>query len=236
MNPHIYEEYHLGRRRFREYYAKTLGMGVVSLFLAIWFGYAHRPLTGPGIYASAGFSAAGLLIVWGLRNLHRAKLRSRWATWLKERSKQKFPVILIFSQGWFLLLTAMLIWFTIVELGFIANTLQHALLFLVLLLIPVRRILAGTDSHSISPRRELTARGLTYLNVMVITLFIASAVSNTILPEQQAGVFANEAPLGAILVWLSAVLILLTCFVLFLDHIVRKMPTSPKSEEQDTLD
>lgn len=235
MNPHIYDEHRLGHRRFREYYAKTLGMGVVALLLAIWFGVAHRPLTGPGIYASAGFSAAGLLILWGLRNIQRGKLHTRWGNWLKARTEQTFPAILILSQGWFLLLIAMLIWFTIVELGFAANTLQHALLLLILLFIPVRRILAGTESQHPSPRRELTTQGLTYLNVAIITLFLAAATSSTMLPQQEQ-VFSSEIPMGAILIWLGAILIILTCVVLFLDHIVRKMPTTPKPEEQDTLD
>lgn len=235
MNPHIYDEYRLGRRRFREYYAKTLGMGVVALLLAVWFGSAHLPQIGPGIYASAGFSAAGLLLLWGLRNMHRSKIRSRWAHWLRAHTEASFPAILILFQGWFLLLIAMLIWFTIADLGFAANTLQNVLLLVILLFIPVRRILAGTASQHPSPRRELTTQGLTYLNVAIVTLFLAAAISGTMLPPQEQ-VFSSEIPMGAIIIWLSATLVILTCLILFLDHIVRKMPPAPKQEEQDTLD
>ncbi|MCO5045259.1 MAG: hypothetical protein J5I99_10710 [Verrucomicrobia bacterium] len=233
MNPHIYSEHHLAHRRFREYYRRTLAMGAVALGLAIWMGSAQMPMPGPGLFANAGFSAAGIFLLWALRNLHTTPPRSRWGQRVRARSENQFPAIVICLQGWFILLIALLIWFTVAELGFAANGFQHTLLIGILLLAPVRRILDGTEPPRPSPRRDLIRETLAYLNVCLITLFIAAVLTTAMLPPDAPA--TSELPFAVMFIWVVVTLILLTCAILLLDHIVRKMPPTVRSEEQDTL-
>lgn len=234
MNPHIYDEHRLKHRRFHEYYRKTLVMGAVSLLLGIWIGAAHMPMMGPGVFANTGFSAAGLLLLWSLRNVHQVSPQTRWGTWLKQKTEAPFPAVLIGLQGWFLSLIALLMWFTVTELGFPANGFHHTMLLGILFLIPIRRILNGTEPPHPTPWRELITEALGYLNVCLITLFVAAVASTASLPPDKP--LTGELPMGIIFIWMAAVLVVLTCIILLLDHIVRKMPPTIRTEEQDTLD
>lgn len=236
MNPLLYEEHRLTHRRFGEYFRRTAWIGGVALGLCIWMGAAHYPSIGPGLYANAGFSAGGLLLLWGMRALHLPPYapKTRWGAWLARRGNDWFPAFLIGLQGWFVLLMALLIWFSIAELGFAAHTAHHLTLLGILLLAPVRRILRGSQPPHPSPRRELLSEGLGYLNAILITLFAAFVGSTASLPPGEP--LTGELPLGIILLWLAAVLIVMTCIVLFIDHIVRKMPPAAIPEKKDTLE
>lgn len=234
MNPHLYEEYRLRHRRFGEYFRRTLIIGFVPLGLAVWLAFIHFPSVGPGLFANAGLCTAGLLLLWAARAMHRVPPRAAWGGRLAARGDALIPALLIGTQGWFVLLTAMLIWFTIIELGVNANPVQHILLVATLVLIPSRRIVDGTTPQQASPWRELFSEGLGYAHVCCATLFLATVFSTAILPPDKP--LTDKLPPGVVIVWMAAVLTLLTCLILFLDHIVRKMPSTPQTEARDTLD
>lgn len=234
MNPHSYEEYHLKHRHFRENYRKTIVFGAVTLLLALWVGFAQAPLIGPGIFANAGLALTGLLLLLALRNLHATSPQTRWGIWLKQRSEGAFPALIIGLQGWFTLLVALLLWFTISEIGFQPNGFEHTLFIGIFLLVPIRRILSGSEPIHPHPRRELIAEALTCLNICLITLLTATITSDAALPATQR--FSAGIPPTIVLIWVAATLIMLTSVILLLDHIVRKMPSTEPPEARDTLD
>ena len=152
MNPLYYDEHRPRHRRFAEYYRRTLVIGLVALGLSFWLGATHFPRIGPGLFANAGFSLAGLLLLWSVRAMLREPPRSRWAQRLVARIDSVFPALLVSLQGWFVMLSALLIWFTVRELGFPANRFHDVILIAILLLAPVRRILRGTEPQNPPPR------------------------------------------------------------------------------------
>jgi hypothetical protein len=234
VNPRYYDEHRPRHRRFADYYRRTLVIGLVPLGLSIWLGTTHYPLVGPGIFANAGFSFAGLLLLCSVRAMLRVPPRSRWAQRLMARIDTVFPALLVSLQGWFVMLSALLLWFTVRELGYPANLFHDAVLISILLLAPVRRILRGTEPQNPPPRRELLSEGLGNLNVILITLFAAAIMTTSSLPPGQP--LTGEIPSIVLFTWMASVLVVLTCVILFLDHIVRKMPPTVHVEEKDSLD
>lgn len=234
MNPYLYEEHRPQHRRSGEHYRRTLIIGLVPFLLSLWLAKSHFPQIGPGLWATAGFSLSGLLALWSLKGMIDYPPHSRVAIWYAKNAQDLFPATLIVMQGWFVLITACLIWFSFAELGYGATVFHHILLLGILLLAPIRRILRGTEPQHPSPRRELLTEGIDYLNVCMFTLFIAACMSLFILPP--GTLITHEVPLGLILVWFIATMVVLTCVVLFVDHIVRKMPPPPEAERPDSID
>ncbi|HMP75667.1 MAG TPA: hypothetical protein PKE12_05150 [Kiritimatiellia bacterium] len=234
MNPRYYDEHRPRHRRSLEYYRRTLAIGAVPLALSIWLAVTQFPLIGPGLYANAGLSLAGLLLLWSVRAMQREPPRSVWGRGIMNHIDALYPALLVSLQGWFVMLSALLIWFTVTELGFPANAFHHGLLVGILLLSPVRRVLRGTEPPHPSPRRELLMEGLGNLNAILITLFVTAIMTTSNLPP---GVpLTGEIPPLLLFTWMGAVLVVLTCVILFLDHIVRKMPPTIREEQKDTLD
>ncbi len=234
MNPHLYDEYRPRHRRSAEHYRRTLAIGAVPMVLSVWLAFSHAPRVGPGLWAAAGFSLSGLLSLWSLKRMLAVPPRARLAGWYARNAQSLYPAALIVTQGWFVLLSTCLIWFTFIGLGYTVTPAHHILLGGVLLFAPIRRILRGTEPMHPSPLRELMTEGLDYLNACVFTLFVAAFASLFILPP--GTLITHEVPLGLILVWFVATIVILTCIILFLDHIVRKMPGPPATERVDSLD
>lgn len=232
VNRIYYDEHRPQHRRCVQYYRRTLVVGTVPLALALWLAYVHFPRIGPGLFANAGLSLAGLMTLWSVREMQTRAPGTRWGRWIASRMHDLFPALLIGLQGWFVLLTALLMWFTVAELGFPGGIFSGINLFGILLLAPIRRILAGTEPAHPHPLRELLSEGLGYLNAILVTLFITGVLTAINRPSPTS----TEPPMIIILIWMVAVLTILTCVILFLDHIVRKMPPLQRDEPVDTLD
>lgn len=232
VNRIYYDEHRPRHRRCVHYYRRTLAVGAVPLALALALAAAYFPRIGPGLFANAGLTLAGLMTLWSVRDMQTRAPVSRWGRWIVSRMDDLFPALLIGLQGWFVLMTTVLIWFTVAELGFRGSIFSGCMLFGILLLAPIRRILAGTEPPHPHPLRELLSEGLGHLNTILVTLFVAGSLTSLNRPDPTN----TEPPMMIIVIWLAATLVILTCVILFLDHIVRKMPPIPREEPADTLD
>jgi hypothetical protein len=234
MNPYTYEELKLGHRHAPEHFRRTFAAGLVPVGLALLTWWSHFPRGGPGIYATAGLAISGLLMLWSLRAVHSDAGISGLSRRLIARSDRWYPAALILAQSFFIALTVLLLWFTICELGFAASWLQHSLLIAYLLLLPIRRILQGTEPMHPSPLHELVMEFLGYLNTCIVTLFIAGCATLALLPPDKP--LTGELPPSIVLVWLPAILVIITCVILLIDHVLRKMPQPAATEAKDELD
>lgn len=233
MNTILYEEHRSGHRLLRIHFRRTLVAGVLPLLMAVLLATSQaRP--GPGHYAGGGLALAGLLLLFGLRDLHRVPPLSRAARWLVQRSDRWFPAALLMLQNFFIALCVLQLWFASTALGVPVTLLQHALLVTILLLSPLRRILHGTYPPQPSPRRELAVEFLRYLNASVVALFLASLCTRLMVPPGDR--MSQGLPPGVILTWMPAVLVILGSVILFIDHVLRKMPPAPPTTEKDALD
>lgn len=231
MNRIYYDEHRPGHRRCALYYQRTMAIGLVALGIALYIGAARFPDVGPGWFANAGLTASGLLLLWGVRKLQRDTPVTRWGRWIARRMNDLFPALLVGLQGWFVLLAALLLWYTILELGLPAGPFDTGVLVAILALAPLRRILAGTEPPNPAPARAAWATGLRLLNVALIAIFSARALSELTRPPP-----GGDLPLFPILVWIAATLVVLACVILFIDFWVRKMPQSPPGTPADKLE
>lgn len=215
------------------HFRRTLLTGVVPIGIALLLG-SSRPAPGPGLFASAGIAAAGLLMVLGLHGLHREESLARPSRWLVKNSDRWYPALLIILQNLFISLTVLLLWFATADLGFPATPLLHAQLMVLLGLSPVRRVLHGTYPPDPSAWRELLVEFLRYVHASLVASFLASLLTRLMIPPGER--LEQGLPPGLIFIWVPAVLVIITSIILFIDHVLRKMPAPINPGERDVLD
>ena len=233
MNTILYDEHRIGHRLLRIHFRRTVVAGVLPLFMALLLA-TGKSQAGPGSLAGGGLAVAGLLMLFGLRGLHQESELTRPARWMVEHSDRWFPALLLLLQNFFIALCVLQLWFTTAALGFPATLLQHALIIALLVLSPIRRILHGTYPPQPSAWRELTVEFLRYVNASLGALFLATLITRLMVPPGDR--MSQGLPAGVILVWVPAVLVMLGSIILFIDHVLRKMPTPAPTTEKDALD
>ncbi len=215
------------------HYRRTWIAGLLPLGIALLMALG-QPAPGPGWYAVNGLALAGLLLLSGMHGLPSEPHPSRLSRWLGHRVDQWFPATLIILQSYFIALTVLLLWFATTDLGFPAAPLHHALLIFLLALSPLRRVLDGTQRSDSSPFRELVVEFLRFLNAAVVAIFFAALFTRLMIPPSAQ--LTEGLPAGLVLVWVPAVLVVITCVILMIDHVLRKMPAPPAASVKDTLD
>lgn len=214
------------------HYQRTFYAGMVALGVNVLLATA-RPDPGPGLVAGLGLSGAGLLSLAGLRGLlHESRLTGPGHN-LKTRADAWFPAALILHQNYFIALILLPLWWATAELGFPASPFMHVVLLLLLGLAPWRRILEGTHTEAASAGREILMEGLRYTYYSLLAILITTCIARQGQTDHQS---TPPPATGSIFLWLPCVLIVLTCFILFLDHILRKMPPREEVVAKDTLE
>lgn len=214
------------------HFQRTFYAGVVALGVALLFA-AARPDPGPGLVAGMGLAGAGLLSLFGFRTLLKEPQRRAYLQRFQTLSEQWFPVVLILHQNYFIALILTTLWNAVADLGFPFTPFMTTLLYLLLVLAPLRRILEGTHDEASSSGREILMEGLRYTYYSLLAILLTTCVARRGYTADEAA--AAPSP-GSIFLWMPCILIVLTCFILFLDHILRKMPPRAEAEAKDTLD
>lgn len=217
----------------RVHFRRILITGLMPIGICLLMTTAPSP-PGPGWYAVFGLALAGLLLQLGLYGLHKEPELTRAGRWLMKRAEKWHAAALVVLQCHFVSLCVLLLWFAVVDLGLIASVFHHALLIFILGLAPLRQVLHGTYSPDAKPLHEVTVEFLRYVNASAIAVFIASVFTQIIMPPGER--FAQGLPPTLVLVWLPAVLVVLTSIILMIDHVLRKMPPLPATIEKDALD
>ncbi len=215
--------------RFSERHARlTQNMGWLPAGLALILLYAYQRKAGPGLWAALGLAISLQMILWSARRIraHTAR-RSKLGDRIAASTDRWFPAFLILTQAAITTNTAAIFWFTLIELGYRASLPQSILLALWLFVLPIRRIsrLAMTELNR--PRDEVLYFFTHYTSHILLTLFIAVTANQAVTPAAET---PDAQPIAAIVIWVPAVLIILTFAVLFTDHIVRKLPPRPRSD------
>ena len=217
----LYEEYKLSHRRSAEHYNKTFWLAWMPAGVAALMIYAKGSSAGAGLWGGLGFAMAVQMILWSGRAIHRPRQRlSPFSRKLVETSDTWFPQFLITIQGAVTGITILLLWFTLCELGVRSMFVQHLALVLAVILIPLRRIASIRIKQAPGPKNEIRYEIIHYSQIIFVTLFIAFCFHLIIMPEGEN--LTSDVPLGAILLWIPACLIIVSCIVLFVDHLIRK--------------
>ncbi len=235
------DEYKLSNRRSKEHYMRTFLLGFIPTGVALMMMYAQPEDHSPFVVSILGLSIAFQMILWSGREIHRTRDPLTPAgQHLVSISDAWFPHFLMFMQGLNICITVLLLWFSICALGFKSVAIQHVILFFALILHPLRRMLTYAVITETTRRKEIARELVHYLQIIFLTLFLAMTFHLVMLPPEQLQ--SDTLPLGAIMLWVPAILVIISCVVLFIDHIVRKQPVvagpsdkSPSSSPTDTF-
>lgn len=206
-------------------------MGWIPAGLTLVLFYAYGAKSGPGLWMALGLSLAFQMMLWSARALpdHPAG-RTRWGNRLAASADAWYPYFLIWIQGAFMALTGVIFWSTLGELGYRGGTAQTALLVGWLLLQPIRRSARLAAAESKTARAEVVYYMAHYLGWSLLTVFIALVVGDV----ASSG---SASPLAGLFLWIPVVLIVLTQAILFVDHVVRKLPDAPAARtRRDSLE
>lgn len=233
MNSILYDEFRPRHRRLPVHYRRTLTAGALAIGISALLALT-QPDLGPALVASIGLATAGLLLLAGYRGLLREPAPWAVLAWMARRADRWFPATMVVAQNLFIAMTLLPLWWAIAKLGFSAGPALNVLLIILLVLAPLRRILQGTHTAEASAARDVLVEFLRYTFICLLVVFITLLASRVMAPPGTGG--GDPASQVALFLWVPCVLVMLGCIVLFLDHLVRKLPTAPAPEVKDTLD
>jgi hypothetical protein len=216
------QEYRPSHRRSRDHLLLAQRMGLLPIAVVLILFYAHGSRSGPGLWMALGFSVTLQLFLWSGSALPRyPKNRSSLGSRLADSADVWFPYLLILVQGGFVAITALLFWFTIGELGIRSNLLQNILLVIWLVLQPIRRITRIQANQSKAFGDDLLHSLVHYLGWIVLTLFIVVTIQVSMSANRS---LTSDSPFAGLFVWIPATLMVIANIVLFVDHVLRKLP------------
>lgn len=224
MTPAQYTERRPSHRRSRFYYRRCLGFGALVMGLAVILAVSHYPRIGPGLWANMGLTAGAMLALWSLRQLAEKPATTVWGRAMRSRIEDTFPAALIALESVFGILFGLLVWFAVREEGIEVSGVLVFLALSVVVIHPLRRILAGTEPPEPSSRRVRWREGLDLLHTVLMTWLVASALVDMMVPSSPGDAAALA---GRLIVRTLAVLVTLFCAILFLDLTHRKLKQTP---------
>ena len=218
---HVFNEYKLSHPRTAIHYRMAFSMGLIALILAALLLTTRGWPGAPGLWSALGLAVATLLMLWSVRAAHapRAPVSERTRRWVAV-SDAWYPVFLVTMQNAAVAIILFQIWFTLVDLGFPAGLLQHILLSVILFCISLRRALQARRVVNGLPLSTVADDFLGYFSISLITLMLARSAYLGLVPEDAQ--LRREVPAAAVVIWILASLLILSCIVLFIDHTLRR--------------
>jgi hypothetical protein len=218
----LFPQYRILDRQALSRFRLTQKIGLFPLFVAIVMMYARPAGPGPGLWCVLGLSLGMELIVWGAYALHfDSKSASGFCSRLKETSDRWYPPLLFATQNVFVLLTIVVFWLTLRELGSIPSSLWINLNILLLaLLIPVYRLAKEMMLRSDDVKYVLREKASRYLIVILGTTLAMAIWLDFSLPE--TGQIAPDLMIRILFLGVAASLVILTCIALLLDFWFRR--------------
>ncbi len=213
----LFHEYRPDHARWLDHVKITGVMTLLPAIIAVVFllGIGWRL---PWIFAAGGLSAAMFLVLLGATVLDEDEHGlSPLGRRLAAAKKHWFPMFLVPIQSLTTILTILFFWMTLAHL-FPPPPGLNVVLILTVLIIPLRRVMS--IHHKVDPLAEVTLPEeliRAAFNILV-TLLAALAIQTYGLNETPEG----AAPVGAIMVWVPAVVIILLNIVLLIHHLVSR--------------
>ena len=230
----VAQEYRLSHRGSKARLALTHRVGFVPAGLILVLFYAYGAKSGPGLWMGLGVALALQLALWSARSLPRyPEGRTRLGSRFSASIDGWLPPFVILIQAGFLGVTTAVLWFTLIELGFDSSLSQHICIALWVVLQPIRRIAHLRSVEHSHKSDEVVYHLAHYLSHITLTFFIAVTCNNLMIPTQAA---PGNSPVAPLLVWIPAILAIISFAVLFVDHVLRKLPPrSSSSQPTDSL-
>jgi|GEM_PF-2906120 len=220
--PVIYfERFMPSRRQSRNPLQHTHQAGWLTTVLTAFLMWAQPRWPGPGLWAVLGLSVGMQCLVYGALALQDKHIpKTRIGHLLATHMVRWFPWLVFVAQTTYLFLIVTVLWMSAQMLGVHAPAWVHTTLYILLVLIPVRRIIFEWASHRGQDIRTPVQDALQYFTVIVVTLLIGVLATHFVSPFGHPITGDNSVPL--IFIWVIATLVILSCVVLFIDNTFSK--------------
>ena len=225
-----YPEFELSGREYRTHYLYTRLLGLLPIGVSMLFLLARASRAGPGLWCIMGVCLGLELILWGSFKLYFLRPQpSRLGERLAAASDAWFPYLLFSFQNIFFILVLLMLWFTLSDLGFPAQTIEHSLFVVLLTMIPVRRFIRRMQLVTPSSRIHFADRIFRYLTTIIVTLFVAGCMTRFMIPPGTSLIW--HTPPGVVFVWVIGILIILGCLLLMVDGYLRYRKNTGNQDE-----
>jgi hypothetical protein len=222
----LFPQYRISDRQALARFRLTQKIGLFPLFVAIVMMYARPTGPGPGLWCVLGLSLGFELLLWGAYALHvDTKSTSQLCNRLRATSDRWYPLLLFVTQNVFVLLTILVFWLTLQELGGILSSLWvNVNILLLASLIPVYRLAKEMMLQSDDVKHVLYEKASRYMIVILGTTMAMACWLEVSLPE--TGPIPPDLMIRILLLGVAASLVILTCIALLLDFWVRRKKLS----------
>jgi len=201
-------------QEWRVSYRRTQAMGAVPLLFALFTISFVPGRSGPVIWGALGFAAGLHLILWGGYHLHLAHFPDS----SRVIPQSRFTPFLLFTIfhlfGWTILV---LLWNSLIRLGFSFTPLMNLVFFLLLPVIPAKACWLHLAEQSHEKRHAIVNEVLRYALLIGIVLLAALAGTHAVMAGD--GALAEKIPAKIIWIWVAAALLILTCLILLAEHL-----------------
>lgn len=220
----------------RQHCRQTQLFGLLPLFLAVTLMTAPGSARAPGLWCALGVTTGLEIILWGCFVLHfREGPQTALGKRIISRSDRWFPLLLFVMRHLFLVLPVLLLWLTIVGIGFPASFFSHVAVFALLALWPAKALAHEAAITYPSDKHDLVDEFLRGLIISVMVLLIALTITLSTMPK--VGPVKDELMALFIILWVGALLTVMGSQVIFIHHFIRLRgkPRSPKVEPQSSV-
>jgi O-antigen/teichoic acid export membrane protein len=202
-------------------------LGLIPIFITGALIAANRTSAGPGLWTALGLSLGLELILWGALELYSThEKKTPWGEELVRRHDRWFPTLVFVMKYSFIALSLTVLWMTIHDLGFPTSLWHHILFVFIVLLLPITQAVREKAGADPEPRVEAWDNICHCLNVILITIVVASLLCNLIV--SQSSPYGTETDPLVLVIWVLAILIMISSMIIYLGRIARHKRPAPR--------
>lgn len=214
----LFQSYQPSFIKSREYVLRTLRLGLIPIGVALVVMWERAQPPGPGLWSALGVCLgmeSMLFAAWRFRDpgIRKTRLGMRMAVSLD----RWFPLLVFSAQSVFLIVTVLIFWLTIVELGLEIYRWIHPIIYVLLFYVPLRRFMLEYVREKSSKTAFVVRESLNYLAVILIALLAGSILTMVVIPLGHPLTGDTWPPL--IFIWVLVVMTILSVVVLFVDRV-----------------
>jgi hypothetical protein len=231
----LYREYNVGHYRFPEHLRVAMIMTLVTPGCAVLF-YSLIGWWNPWLWASCGVGFALFLALHSVVQLHKrpAGMTAR-AHRLVEQSENWFPLFFITIQSIIASLIVMFLWFSITALALDVPPYVHAVLVILCIMIPLRRLVWALLEKPGEGRIFVINEVIRAVWHILMSVFVARVILAVTMVDPTGA--ATDSLIWKTIVWVPALLYSLFTVGVTIEHIIhRKRPWAARQAPPQTIE
>lgn len=223
----LFPQYRISDRHAVTRFRMAQKMGLFPIFVALVMMFARPAGPGPGLWCVFGLAAGLELLLWGGYFLHEDPAgRPGFGQRMKTASDSWYPYFIFTIQNMFILLTVVIFWLTLQELGVPSSFWINLHLVLIAALIPGYRIANEMMLRKDNIKYVLYEKSCRFLIVILCTTLALMIFLRYSLPA--AGAANPDVLIRILIVGVLSCLVILTCVALLLDFWFRRRKLPPQ--------